>query len=258
MSPFEYLNSEFLYWPIIGEDFDFWPVTDDESRPYELWSHAERLLDHSSRREYRADAIANLKRAVYLRISKLNVLYRFKQVPRLNPTQHTMEIMAEVGLIRPVLLRNIVDLRNQIEHEDRIPPDENRCKEWLEFVWYFLRSTDNLLSGGCKALEFRHNDDQVPYWLVFSNGPGMYSSPLFHGWVSPEMLSEKPQKDWLNVEIAKVELEEELHLGSGMPGSKSRVFIEGKVIGPRNVLVDLARKYFHARHKWNTYRPSPT
>ncbi|HET9227846.1 MAG TPA: hypothetical protein VFR31_14320, partial [Thermoanaerobaculia bacterium] len=141
MTTGEYLSPDFLTWPIKPEDFDLWNSGQSEDRSYALWSHSQSLLCDAPTREHRADSIANLKRAIYQRVTALNDLYGFKEIPGLQQSRQVLEVMAGLGLVRPILLRSIIDLRNQIEHEDQMPPDESRCKEWVEFVWYFLRST---------------------------------------------------------------------------------------------------------------------
>lgn|GEM_PF-3143811 len=263
----EYLNPEFMKWPIKPEDFDFWPTRMDEGRPYELWSHAEALLERGQVREYRADAMANLKRAIFLRIRDLNSLYRFRDVPVIGRARHLMDILARLSLIRPVLLRNIVELRNQIEHEDSVPPDEVRCREWVEFTWYFLRSTDPLLGGGCRAIEFYQPAEgrSRSLWVVVTNGPGGYLSPLIHGWVSPSMLSDSNERGWLSLEITERRGEydwSESPLGElahiQKPNRSNEIlFIQGRVLGSSEILADLAKRFFEARVRWPMFRPTP-
>lgn len=192
LSTREYLSPEFLDWPQRPEDSDFWRTNAEfEARPHELWSHARALLEQAPSRESRADAISNLKRAISLRVSALNSLYGLKKLTHFRRTNSLTLTMADFGIIRPLLLGQILDLRNRIEHQDELPPSDQRCAEWLDVVWYFLKSTDLLLRGGCNAISFDldERDQAHPVWLVVVNGPQNNWMPVFRGWLPPAMLT---------------------------------------------------------------------
>jgi hypothetical protein len=266
----EYLDPVFLSWPAVPESMDSWAVGEVEGRPYELWRHAENLLEGTPSREFRVDAIANLKRAISSRISMLSSLYLLREVPAAKKNRPLLEILSNFGIVRPTLLRHIMDLRNQIEHEDMLPPEEERCREFVEFVWYFLRSTESLLYGGCRGISFEAAEDHHghPSWIAVENGPARKWKPEFRGWISPAMLSVAPMLGWLEFEVkgrfteaeswienfpnAPPELLEEI-----IARNSDILFVEGLVIGPEEALGELARRYFSARLAWPILPPLP-
>src|SRR5438067_7282171 len=41
--------------------------------------------------------------------------------------------------------RGLLEVRNDVKYSDATPPDLARCHEFVDIVWYFLRSTDAML-----------------------------------------------------------------------------------------------------------------
>ena len=80
--------------------------------------------------------------------------YSFDALPF--PAQKkTLEKFQFYGTIRPALLKEIFEIRNSIEHMDSMPPSLDECRRYIDFVWYFLKSTDSLLAMRC---------DEVIFW----------------------------------------------------------------------------------------------
>jgi len=44
-----------------------------------------------------------------------------------------------------MLLTELMKVRNDIEHNDSPPPELQTCQMYIDVVWYFLKSTDQLL-----------------------------------------------------------------------------------------------------------------
>ena len=103
-----------------------------------------------------------------------------------------LERLEAVGLARPLLIRQLFTLRNDIEHNDAPPPDEQKCSELLDATWYFLKTTDY----ACKV---------VPTGVALSSTAGSadvsttesltvrITAPSqeieIQGWISPASLS---------------------------------------------------------------------
>lgn len=115
-------------------------------RPYKLLSHSERQLTNSADEFVRADVVLNLKRAINSRLQHIEELYAFsKDFPK---NIGALERLETVGLARPLLIRKLFSLRNDIEHNDVLPPDARKCTELIDATWYFLKTTDS----ACKTV----------------------------------------------------------------------------------------------------------
>jgi hypothetical protein len=109
-------------------------------RPHELLLHSEGLLTSTENEFARADAVLSLKRAINSRLQHLEELYAFSTAfPRNIGALERLEI---VGLARPLLIRQLFSLRNNIEHNDATPPNAYECRELIDSTWYFLKTTD--------------------------------------------------------------------------------------------------------------------
>ena len=113
-------------------------------RAHEIWRHAASQVSADSDEFKLSDAISNLKRAVNHRLQALNQAYSFDALPFANRKQ-TLEKLQFYGIIRPTIVKELFEVRNLIEHQDGRPPGIEHCKRYVDFVWYFLKSTDSLL-----------------------------------------------------------------------------------------------------------------
>src|SRR5438128_6969353 len=104
--------------------------------------HADSLLRPGCSEAARGDAIAALRRAVGQRVRVFSDVHRLEHLPLERKPKNTMELLEVLGVIRPIMLRTLVDIRNAYEHEDIPPPSEDRCRELADLAWYFLRSTE--------------------------------------------------------------------------------------------------------------------
>jgi hypothetical protein len=259
-----FLDPDILSWPLSPDDYNYWDTAEDELRPYEIWRHSEALLGGNLSREHRVDIVVNLNRAIGIRLKTLNELYMFKKIPPRRSKVRIVEEMAELGIIRPILLKHITDLRNAVEHQDEIPPEASRCSELAEFTWYFLRSTDALVRGGCSTFIFSR-EKLAPlnsFWLSVHNGPELNWKPEIRGWLKPDMMKSSADDRWLAASLNEVKTREE-HFNEVLGRSSSDfppgiiggsapddLAITGVIDGPVEVLRSLARKYFEARMRW--------
>ena len=166
---------------------------------------AQRAYDHLSRAEHflnspkpasadRADCISNLRKALTHRLHLFEDVYNLR--PALNKGQKRayLAVLAEAGVVRPFLLERLLKVRNAIEYRDAAPPSVARCHEFIDVVWYLLRSTDSLLSLKRTDLILRQLDDgdeEPPYWISID----ITYRPTFRvrgcGWLPFELFSER-------------------------------------------------------------------
>jgi hypothetical protein len=146
-------------------------------RPYEILKHVERLLLPSASRDDLVCAIIELRKVIRLRDKRLNKIYNFMNIPQFkkhSPNQKKLsqyDIMEAVGIIKPIMRKEIIDVRDFVDHEDKRPPNVSRCREFAEFVWYFLRSTDSLVANKKTLLlyeKYRTHNKEADEYAEFS------------------------------------------------------------------------------------------
>src|SRR6516165_6599061 len=120
----------------------------------------DRLADGASE-QARAVAILQLRRAVEFRDKVLRDTYSLDKIPGFPKTSY-YKILLDVQVILPIMRKHLIDIRNAISHDDtEKPPDLHRCRELAEFTWYYLKSTDHLLSSPIATLDFDSPDDDL-------------------------------------------------------------------------------------------------
>lgn len=109
-------------------------------RAHELFAHAEALIRENKSTLSLTDGILSLKRAINHRLKLLEELYQLSSIfPK---STGPLERLAAVGLSRPFIIKQLFELRNDIEHNDQKPPAIARCHELVDITWYFLKATD--------------------------------------------------------------------------------------------------------------------
>jgi hypothetical protein len=171
------------------------PLSPETRRPFEYLAQAERHLLNGTSDLNRGDAVANIKRALNLRLRQLDAQYRLSRLPLPNRNTGLLQRLEALGLVRPLLLKHLLDVRNRIEHRDTVPPSSRRCHELLDFVWYFLRSTDILADSYCIDGSFHKladDGDDTPYGfeLRISYRAGTPRMKI-DGWFSDTELSQQ-------------------------------------------------------------------
>lgn len=165
-----FISASILGWEAIAESSS---ILDDSWRtPYSYQSHAENLSSKNEK-HHLIDCIANLKRALDHRIKHLTLQYKLKETPAYKSTRSILRALVELQVIRPMMLKNIIDVRNAVEHQYASPPSPERCQELSEFTWYFLRSTDSLaqkINDGFVLKEIYESPYSVSYNASPENG----------------------------------------------------------------------------------------
>jgi hypothetical protein len=155
------------------------------------------------------------------------------------------------------MFQKLVDIRNAVEHEDAIPPDLETCKDFAEFTWYFLKSTDRILQDVTDIFELRpFGDDETYYWLNITYGPKNGWKPNVWGWIKPEMMIDRPEPEWIYLKLEESETRKELTQRlRGTPAAVKRnedgrgrnsndTCIRGEVRGPASAIVRISQTYF--------------
>jgi hypothetical protein len=183
------------------------------ARSYEIWSHAEDLLNQHSK-DSRISGISTLWRAISHRLRLIERIYSLKKIPIRNKPTDYLHLLEFLGLVRPLMLQRLKDVRNAVEHEDEFPPDCESFQVLLEFTWYFLRSTDGATQSIITHLQLEADPNPTgedsDYWFDINNHPHQNWIPTISGWITPGLVSNEPRSDWLIIKVDKVEKRAEL------------------------------------------------
>lgn len=141
------MNSLYIHPEILGRfDFDQFnrPANQETilERPHEILKHATNRINAAKSDDDLIDGICALKRAVLFRSEALRSVYKMKALPITGFPNKQFEQLCELGIIRPLLLDSLLEVRRLVEHRGDKPPPKKRCQELAEFAWYFLRATD--------------------------------------------------------------------------------------------------------------------
>lgn len=161
-----WIEPSWLFWKQSVEGRIVSSTTDAVDRPYEIHQHVcDRLAGDPSDLD-RVDAITTLRRAVAHRVRRLMDMYELRKLPNPRKIKGELQLLASFDIIRPFMLKRLIDIRNIVEHQDSRPPSTEDCLMFADLIWYFLRSTDSLVHGLLADL------------LFYPPGTGPYLSEL--------------------------------------------------------------------------------
>jgi len=177
-------------------------------RAYEIWNHAESISQSNSDNFHRTDVITTLKRCLNQRLKLIEKLYNLKKIPNSFSSKKYLEYLETFGIIRPLMLTRLMTIRNNIEHHDFAPPDADRCFEMLDFVWYFLKSTDQIVKVVSNSLIFQEigsSGDETPYWLSAEINYYLNHNIKLRGWLPPDYITGIETPDYLEIKVTDLE-----------------------------------------------------
>jgi len=136
------------------------------------------------------------------RLQLLERIYRLRIPLEAGTKRHYLELLTEVGVVRPSLLQALLEARNAVEYRDRKPPSKRRCREVADATWYFLRSTDSLVA-------YRHEDFRLApsengylsdvYWMSIQITYGYRFKMEARGWIPAQLGSLAATPGWIRV-----------------------------------------------------------
>lgn len=172
-------------------------------RPYEILAHARQLTQSAESTFSLADALSNLKRSVSARLQHIEDLYKFSQLfPR---GFGALERLEQVGLAKPFLIKQLFELRNDVEHNDSEPPDAVRLNELSDVTWYFLKATDPICKVVPDGIEFRCGTGPLARYpeLGFTTWlkPGSNTNVEIAGWFATSLMHDVNGLGLLEVKV---------------------------------------------------------
>ena len=221
---------------------------DRAERPYEFHQHAcDRLVDDPNDFD-RVDAITTLRRAISQRVRMLKEIYELRKLLIPSKPKGDLELLTYLEIIRPFMLRRLIDIRDIVEHQDSVPPSVDECLMFADLVWYFLRSTDALVHSKVSAILFEPpgaTDESSEEFhpsteLIFDN---LSEPPEIRIWLNPASFIYEPKPNWIRIEPTKVD-------GYKKEGEKedSRFWIAGKMRGTEQQMSRVYRLYFRSSY----------
>lgn len=199
---------------------NFSHTCDDWDLPYTYLRHSEELLRQASeKRHVLIDVISNLKRAVDHRIKHISKTYNIKKTVCYAKHKNVWDSLAEVDVIRPVMLHKLLEIRNGIEHQFSDPPSQSRCLELSEFAWYFLKSTDQIAKLCSEGVVLRESLDS-PYFIGLMRTPESNWKPSISLVLPGKLVSRDPKPEYFEVSEEKAESGQEYKATLLMDSSK--------------------------------------
>lgn len=199
---------------------------------YDYLNHAESLIADFKDKFHIQDAIRNLKIVVDKRIKQIERIYDFKSY---FPKQHILETYKELGIVKGFVIKKLFTIRNDIEHNELDYSDVEQCHDLLDTVWYFLKSTDEMVYTANTGIEVAENDDiedEEPWVGIDIDSPKMKDVEI-RGKVNKDFLFKESFEN--AIEIENVEIKEV---------DEERIYFTGNIVLTNNTKILIAKKIF--------------
>lgn len=185
-----WISNEVFSWP---HEYASGSYLDDDhtklKRSHTLWQHANLILHTNPGELSRIDAISTLKRSLNHRLKLIESLYQLKAFSSTHHNNGYLGLLERLGIVRSSMLKKFLDVRNDIEHHDTSPPDLHLCTEFLDLIWYLLKSTDEIVRVRRNQLLF--NEKSKDHYRFTLDIDYMKSHSLsIAGWFSNEHIYE--------------------------------------------------------------------
>lgn len=212
-------------------------------RSHELLLHAEQILVNSRTDLDRVNSIMDIRRAIDRRVRLLDTRYSFRSIPIKEKPSDVLELLEFVGLVRPRMLQKLIDIRNAVEHEDAAPPDIDTCQVFVDFTWYFLKSTDFITQRVIDRTTF--TDSENGCWIELWISPPDQWLPRLRGWIPSTLLSNEQRDQWPFLKMNRLETRADAEQDDSGHGNKTcDRFFEAEVRGSSEALRKLYQVYF--------------
>lgn len=218
------------------------------NRAYSIWEHASGLVEGASNDFNLADGITNLKRALNQRLKLIEEIYYFKNIEIPNKPKGYLELLGRYGIVRPYLMKMLLNIRNDIEHNDATPPDSGRCKEFVDVIWYFLKSTDSIAQVRTDSAVFHlldENSSETEYWFSVEVSFENFAKEIeINGWFPNELILGTAQDETSEVFVKIMHTKQEKWSGTENHKDKldTDIWIVGNLIPSPAVRLSIAKK----------------
>lgn len=172
----------------------------DWTKPYRHFGNADQS-EHDLETEYgRVNSICALKRAIDSRLRHINELYKLRSIPSFAKADGQIDRLVAAGVIRPLLVSKLNQIRNRVEHSDDPPPNKATCQELIDFTWYFLKSTDQFVRTVGRGITLTPTEeDPVSPQFNYQCGPFNDWHVDADCWLSGAYYSAIPKVGWIEL-----------------------------------------------------------
>lgn len=162
-----------------------------------------------------------------------------------------IERLEQLGVIRNQMLFELNGIRNKIEHFDDSPPSQKECARYLEFVWYFLRTTDQMVrtvNHGYESGYLRSHNNLCEFTV--NTGPSHNWEIELVGWFPSMSIARIEQAGWLKISAEKIETREALIKRTKENDRLNKyqrlddLWIVSKVLSPPELIESIVKNYF--------------
>jgi hypothetical protein len=242
-----WVDPSWLSWESVWRRREIVP-DDGITRLYEIHQHSCDQLAGNPTEFNRVDAIMALRRVVARRVKALIDKYQLRKLATGAKPKYDLELLEYFGIIRPLMLRRLVEIRNIVEHEDSSPPNVDECLMFVDLIWYFLRSTDGLLKVQPDDITFRLPKVTPGSWQAISlEFHKAFSEPEIFAFVRPALISYESREGWIRIEHAKAARYDEGRKEAdwiGVKGEPAVMTVRGKVRGSEECMRAIYELYF--------------
>jgi hypothetical protein len=208
-----WLKKDIIEWQNISST---WYRVEEQKwkRAYIIWEHSRKLIEKNNNEFDLADGITNLKRSLNHRLKLIEEIYKLKSIEINNKPKGYLELLERFGLVRPLIMKKLLLIRNDIEHNDATPPTLERCMELLDVLWYFLKSTDSLVQMAKFSAEFNMIDEsgsETHYDYTIRIDFENKGQSIITGWFPSEYISEVFHENYIEIATVNFEMREEFY-----------------------------------------------
>lgn len=199
---------------------------------YDYLNHAESLIVDFKDKFHIQDAIRNLKIVVDKRIKQIERIYNFKSY---FPKQHILETYKELGIVKGFVIKKLFTIRNDIEHNELDYSDTEQCHDLLDTVWYFLKSTDEIVYTANTGIEIAEDEDveNEETWVGIDVDSSEMKVAEIRGRVNKDFLSKESFEN--AIEIENIEIKEV---------AEGRVYFSGNIVLTNEAKILIAKNIF--------------
>ncbi len=191
-----YLNFDFVKEFIEGNYYiDSGTINDITQRDYEDINHAYKLLESGDKKYYR-DAILNARMLINFRVTQLNDAIGFSEIDKAFKEKQKLEILENLGIIKPLLIRKLFQIRNDVEYrKETAIPGKEECQGLIDSVWYFYKSTDKLIDFVPDNFVIKYSEGGIEYFLSFEFDFKNHKTIKFRGRISELKICREPTEN---------------------------------------------------------------
>ena len=129
-------------------------------KPKDYLAFARSDMKEGSDPRSRVNAFGNAKRALHLQVEAIVDAFGIKKLKARSGFPFKLKFCERIGLVAPYILKNLNELRNDVEHE-YIVPEEQQVKDAIDIVELFLESTERYILNFPDNIVFPEYDAEV-------------------------------------------------------------------------------------------------